>query len=86
MPHKLKIKKLFKKAENDEHSEESLKRQASHGSPEEETKTQSRKLLDAEISKGDIKMRAALDSYLSVSESDNEEQKHGKPLGGLTKN
>ena len=32
------------------------------------------KLLDDEISKGDMKMRAALDSYLSVSESDNEEE------------
>jgi len=31
--------------------------------------------LDAEISKGDIKMRKALNSYLSVSESEEEETK-----------
>ena len=36
------------------------------------------KLLDEEISKGDMKMRAALDSYLSVSESDNEEESKQK--------
>ena len=42
------------------------------GSTEEESKR--RKLLDVEISKADIKMRADINSYLSVSDSDREEE------------
>ena len=88
VPHKLKIKKMFNKAntsaaagdhDDDPGSHNSCQsnnklQDDSNGSNEEEKKH--RKLLDAEISKGDIKMRAALNSYLSVSESEGEETKH----------
>lgn len=78
VPRKLKIKNMFSNANKDEDMPRSsgsgsTKREDSNGSKEEQ-KTQHRKLLDDEISKGDIKMRAALDSYLSVSESDGENQ------------
>lgn len=74
VPRKLKIKNMFSNPNKDEEMPRSsgsgsTKRENSNGSKEEQ-KAQHRKLLDDEISKGDIKMRAALDSYLSVSESD----------------
>ena len=88
MPHKLKIKKMFKadtSAAAGDHDDDpgshnsgqsySKPRDDSNGSNEESKKHI--KMLDAEISKGDIKMRKALkNSYLSVSESDGEEIKH----------
>lgn len=53
-------------------SGQSNQRDDSNGSKEEK---KHRKQLDAEISKGDIKMRAAIQSsYLSVSESEGEEE------------
>ena len=52
------------------HNSGQSKRDDSNGSNQHNKKH--RKALDAEISKGDIKMRAALTSYLSVSESDEE--------------
>jgi len=78
VPRKLKIKNMFSNTNKDEEMPRSsgsgsTKREDSNGSKEEQ-KTQHRKLLDDEISKGDIKMRAALDSYLSVSESDGDNQ------------
>ncbi len=79
MPHKLKIKNRFSNnANKDEEMPRSSgsgndsKRENLNGSKEESKCVSHRKLLDDEISKGDIKMRAALDSYLSVSESEGE--------------
>ena len=86
VPHKLKIKKMFKadtSAAAGDHDDDpgshnsgqsnSKPRDDSNGSNEESKKH--RKLLDADISKSDIKMRKGLNSYLSVSESDGEENK-----------
>ena len=86
VPHKLKIKKMFSKtnttAAEGDHDEEpgsnnsgQSKLDDSNGSNQDKKR---RKPLDVEISKGDIKMRAALNSYLSVSESDEEETKQPK--------
>ena len=87
VPHKLKIKKMFKadtSAAAGDHDDDpgshnsgqsnNKPRDDSNGSNEESKKH--RKLLEAEISKGDIKMRKGLKSYLSVSESDEEETNH----------
>ena len=86
VPHKLKIKKMFKadtSAAAGDHDDDpgshnsgqsnSKPRDDSNGSNEESKKH--RKLLDADISKSDIKMRKGLNSYLSVSESEGEENK-----------
>ena len=86
VPHKLKIKKMFKadtSAAAGDHDDDpgshnsgqsnSKPRDDSNGSNEENKKH--RKILDADISKSDIKMSKGLNSYLSVSESDGEENK-----------
>jgi len=89
VPHKLKIKGMFKKGETDaeEEAAELMPRSSegaksgadedSYGSKEERKsagRVPARKVLDADISKSDRKMRAALESYLSVSESDGEDK------------
>ena len=80
VPHKLKIKNRFGKQAKDNAKEmprssgsSASKRRDSSGSKEEK-KVHHRKSLDADISKGDMKMRAALESYLSVSDSDGEKR------------
>ena len=81
VPHKLKIKKMFNNSTSNtnaaagDHDDDPGSTNSRPDSSDIKDKKQRKKMLDAEISKGDIKMRAALNSYLSVSESDNEETK-----------
>jgi len=91
VPHKLKIKKMFSKGgavegtqggHDEDHpgshnSAQSNNHRDNNSNGSKEEKKQ-RKQLDAEISKGDIKMRAAIQSYLSVSESEGEEMEETK--------